>query len=283
MLAEKHMISKKLDAALKSDFHAKTPSQEWADTMKVEALKSRYDGVEDALHNSPQAQILAQKHAISKKLDKALKTDFHAKTPSQEWADTMKVEALKSRFDAISDAVERAPQLLSQLPGPRIVDPRTGQVYGLYEYHVPGGYEDAELMPQEPFANDLKGIAPFEWGIERNPIYQGVYHNLGGGGEEPAEKSAQVPQLYQFPGQILAEAPSQFVMRDRNGGLRLVSAAQIEGLQLERLHEEQAALAMRRNMRAQMAQLRHKRAEAQPPQAKKAPAKAPLQAPKAHK
>jgi hypothetical protein len=42
----------------------------------------------------------------------------------------------------------------------------------LYEYHVPGGYEDAELDFHPLLAKDLKGLAPFAEPAGRNPTYQ---------------------------------------------------------------------------------------------------------------
>jgi hypothetical protein len=42
----------------------------------------------------------------------------------------------------------------------------------LYEYHVPGDYEDAELTFDPKLAVDLKGLAPFSDPSGRSDTYQ---------------------------------------------------------------------------------------------------------------
>ena len=105
------------------------------------------------------------------------------------------VEMLKARYDAIEVALAHAPQLQMMQgasagqPGELLVqDPRTGQIYLLYEYHVPGGYlggegdYDGTIAPSAYFAGDEKGDAPFQNSMNRVDTYQGTYHNYAGAG-----------------------------------------------------------------------------------------------------
>jgi len=93
----------------------------------------------------------------------------------------------------------------------------------LYEYHVPGGYEDAELEFDPTLANDLKGIAPFKNGIERVPTYQGEPYEYAEGipiAEKSAAKPQQLSQAYGEP----AWAASPWLVYDQPGGKAFTSA-----------------------------------------------------------
>jgi len=135
----------------------------------------------------------------------------------------------------------------------------------LYEYHVPGAGTSAEYLggdggldsdydavtaPSEYFATDEKGDAPFGdmRGIgpaERDPTYQGEYHDYAGG--DWINMKARPQQLMQVP--------AAMVMRDAAGQLRLVNPRAIQGLQLERL----AQLHAQRRMASQIASVRRQR------------------------
>ena len=152
--------------------------------------------------------------AEAKKVETSLAQDMRklwkAKTPAAKQADLKKVEVMKGRFEALLQAAEASP-MLEVLPSrndglTHVVDPRTGHVYTLYEYHVPGGYEDAVLDPHPIFANDMKGLAPFADPAGRNPIYQGTYPDYdsiyppaGAAAEEEMETRARTPTtLYEY-------------------------------------------------------------------------------------
>ena len=152
--------------------------------------------------------------AEAKKVETSLAQDMRklwkAKTPAAKQADLKKVEVMKGRFEALLQAAEASP-MLEVLPSrndglTHVVDPRTGHVYTLYEYHVPGGYEDAVLDPHPIFANDMKGLAPFADPAGRNPIYQGTYPDYdsiyppaGAAAEEEMETRAHTPTtLYEY-------------------------------------------------------------------------------------
>ena len=109
------------------------------------------------------------------------------------------VEALKKRYHAIELALAKAP-VLQQVQGSSVGrpeemlvrDPRNGQMYLLYEYHVPGAGTSAEYLggdggmdsdydavsaPSEYFATDEKGDAPFGFmrgfgPADRHPTFQ---------------------------------------------------------------------------------------------------------------
>merc|ERR1719199_2335041 len=119
----------------------------------------------------------------------------------------------------------------------------------LYEYHVPGAGTSAEYLggdggldsdydavtaPSEYFATDEKGDAPFGGmrGIgpaERDPTYQGEYHDYAGG--EWVNMKARPQQLYEYhvPGDYLGgdngmesdydavTAPSEYFATDEKG------------------------------------------------------------------
>eukprot|EP00802_Teleaulax_amphioxeia_P009265 Tamp_09281.p1 GENE.Tamp_09281~~Tamp_09281.p1 ORF type:complete len:634 (+),score=182.41 Tamp_09281:159-1904(+) len=140
--------------------------------------------------------------------------------------------------------------------------PKTGAPQ-LYEYHVPGDYlggdggvdsdYDAVTAPSEFYGMDQKGDAAFgEHGfgaMERNPIYQGDYHEYEGGDWVDMKGAPQ--QLAQVPTQMMAhEAPKYVVMRDNAGQLRLVNPRAIEGLETRRLAQQNAQLRMAKQILA---------------------------------
>jgi len=140
----------------------------------------------------------------------------------------------------------------------------------LYEYHVPGDYlggdngmdsdYDAVTAPNEFYGTDQKGDAPFGghgFGAEeRNPTYQGEYHEYEGGAWTEMKGAPQ--QLAQMPRQMMAErtaAPEYVVMRDNAGQLRVVNPRAIEGLEVERM----AQLNAQRRMASQILAMRRQR------------------------
>mmetsp|Transcript_36814 Transcript_36814/g.57552 ORF Transcript_36814/g.57552 Transcript_36814/m.57552 type:complete len:477 (+) Transcript_36814:1-1431(+) len=271
---------------------------------------------EKAAHKVEKKVLNKDEAKVGKKLAKDMKAEWSAKSATKEWADFEKAEMLKARYEAIERAMKGAPVLRQMAPGPqgpRVINPATGQAYSLYEYHVPGGYEDAELMPDEPLASDLKGIAPFTNAIDRVDTYQGTYpeykvakgqalyddqpliinpifendekdlspfqnadtrvHTYQGTYPEYASQP-QVLQVVDLPIQQ-QQAPQYFVMKDRMGRMVLVDSNQIQGLEAEKLHQEQQAMAMRKRMLVQMAQLRAQKAKvAKTPKAKALKSKA---------
>jgi len=152
--------------------------------------KAREAKLEHAEHKVGQA--LAQdmrkmwaEQAVDKKKDTF-------KVENTELSELKHVEALKARYVAIERALAQAPKLQMMQgasagrPGELLVqDPRTGQIYLLYEYHVPGGYlggdngvdsdYDAVTAPSEFYASDQAGGSPFTDPAGRVPIYQGNY------------------------------------------------------------------------------------------------------------
>jgi hypothetical protein len=140
--------------------------------------------VADAQKLSQKKQFLTnEKKAVGSKLAQDMRKLFADKTKAAKEQDLRKVEVMKGRYEALLSAMKRAP-VLRQLPQVNsnemhVMDPRTGKIYTLYEYHVPGGYEDAELEFDPKLANDLKGLAPFADPSGRNPTYQvGIWMHI---------------------------------------------------------------------------------------------------------
>jgi len=198
-------------------------------------------------------QALAQdmrKMWVDRAVDKKKDT---LKGEDKELGELKQVENLKRRYDAIERALAQAPQLhqvqglSAGRPGEMLVqDPRTGQMYMLYEYHVPGAGTSAEYLggdngvdsdydevsaPSEYFATDEKGDAPFENGINRVDNMQGTYHDYAGDGWIEMKPREQAPMLYEYhvPGDYLGgdggvesdydavTAPSEFYGMDQKG------------------------------------------------------------------
>ena len=182
---------------------------------------------------------------------KSRKSKDNNKVEKQELSDLKKVELAKRRYDTLAALINEAPVLRrmnSDKPHEVLAqDPRTGQVFVLYEYHVPGGYlggdngvdsdYDAVTAPSEYYSSAQKGDAPFTWSIDRNPIYQGEPNNYAGGEwinmrSGPARLRAPVAQnLYEHhvPGGYLGgdngvdsdydavTAPSEYFATDEKG------------------------------------------------------------------
>jgi hypothetical protein len=179
----------------------------------------------------------------------------------KQLSELKQVETLKARYDAIESALARAPKLQMMRgvsagrPGEMLVeDPRTGQVYMLYEYHVPGAGTSAEYLggdggmesdydavsaPSEYFATDEKGDAPFTNAITRTDKDQGTYHDYAGDGWTEMKPYSGAPQLYEYhvPGDYLGgdggvesdydavTAPSDFYGLDQKGDAAFADAA----------------------------------------------------------
>eukprot|EP00960_Hanusia_phi_P056573 763317-Hanusia_phi.AAC.1 len=66
------------------------------------------------------------------------------KVEKQEIADLKKVELAKRHYQSLAALINEAPvlrRMRSEKPHEMLAqDPRTGQIFVLYEYHVPGGY-----------------------------------------------------------------------------------------------------------------------------------------------
>ncbi|EKX39574.1 hypothetical protein GUITHDRAFT_164897, partial [Guillardia theta CCMP2712] len=182
---------------------------------------------------------------------KSRKNKDNNKVEKQELSDLKKVELAKKRYDTLAAIINEAPVLRrmnSDKPHEVLAqDPRTGQIFVLYEYHVPGGYlggdngvdsdYDAVTAPSEYYSSAEKGDAPFTWSIDRNPIYQGEPNNYAGGEwfnmrSGPARLRAPVAQnLYEYhvPGGYLGgdngvdsdydavTAPSEYFATDEKG------------------------------------------------------------------
>ena len=140
--------------------------------------------------------------------DRRDKTHDSLVNEDKDLSELRQVEFLKNRYEAIDKALAVAP-MLEQVQGARaarpgellVQNPRTGQRFLLYEYHVPGAGTSAEYLggdggidsdydavsaPSEYFATDEKGDAPFG-GVrgygpaDRHPTFQGEYHDYAGG------------------------------------------------------------------------------------------------------
>jgi hypothetical protein len=132
--------------------------------------------VADAQKLSQKKQFLSnEKKAVGAKLAQDMRKLFADKSKAAKEQDLRKVEVMKGRYEALLNAMNRAPAL-KQLPQinneMHVMDPRTGKVYALYEYHIPGDYEDAELTFDPKLEVDLKGLAPFSDPSGRSDTYQ---------------------------------------------------------------------------------------------------------------
>ena len=129
--------------------------------------------------NDRDGVLEAEKRQIGTVLANDMRQAWSAESQGAEIHDLRKVELLRNRYDSIISALKSAP-VLSKFRGPngelRGFDPSSGNVYQLYEYHVPGDYEDAELDLHPGLAQDEKTMGePFKAPAERNPTYQGEY------------------------------------------------------------------------------------------------------------
>ena len=93
-------------------------------------------------------QLAQEKKEVGDVLGEDMREMWAAKSKTAQEQDLRQVEAMRNRYDSILAAMATSPAL-RQFPGPnnemRAVNPATGQVFQMYEYHVPGGYEDAPL------------------------------------------------------------------------------------------------------------------------------------------
>ena len=188
--------------------------------------------------------------------DRRDKTHDSLVNEDKDLSELRQVEFLKHRYEAIEKALAVAP-MLEQVQGARaarpgellVQNPRTGQRFLLYEYHVPGAGTSAEYLggdggidsdydavsaPSDYFATDQKGDAPFG-GVrgygpaDRHPTFQGEYHDYAGGDwTEMRGAPQQLAVLPRQPAQVL-------VMRDGEGQLRLLDARAIEGIRMREL------------------------------------------------
>ena len=129
--------------------------------------------------NDRELSLEAEKKQIGSVLAEDMRRAWSAKSEGQKVQDLRRVEILRNRFESILSALESSP-VLTKFNGPngevRGYNPRTGQVYQLYEYHVPGNYPDADLDLNPLLADDEKKLGdPFKDPAGRNPTYQGEY------------------------------------------------------------------------------------------------------------
>jgi hypothetical protein len=177
-------------------------------------------------------------------------------------------------FGNFADAITRnpiyqgiAPDYTEGVPLPQYIPPaETRSVpQALYAYNpAPGGYADAELVPNVLLGDDEKTFGNFADAITRNPIYQGIAADYTEGVPlpqyiPPPPAARSVPQMLRA---IPEAAPHMLVMRDRNGQLRAVDPRAIRGLEIEKMHQRALALARRNAMEHQILAARAQRKKA---------------------